>query len=91
MIEMKPVGATNNSFSRIINALTPHLMDAEGNDLFDDVRVERYKDRSDGAITVVMTPSAESCVRDADKVTQFWFFVQRYDVLEGQTVHIPLE
>ena len=38
-----------------------------------------------------MTPSAESCVRDADKVTQFWFFVQRYDVLEGQTVHIPLE
>lgn len=91
MIEMKPVGATNNSFSRIINALTPHLMDAEGNDLFDDVRVEQYKDRSDGAITVVMTPSAESYVRDADKVTQFWFFVQRYDVLEGQTVHIPLE
>ena len=48
------------------------------------------KDRSDGAITVVMTRSAESYAWDVDKAVQFWFFVQRYNALEEQKVDIPL-
>lgn len=88
IVEMEPVGAANGEYARLGNGV--YFLDAEGNELFEDTWVEKYKDRSDGTITVVMTPSPESYARDVDKVAQIWFFVQQYDVLEGQAVSIPL-
>lgn len=88
IVEMQPVGAVNGWYARLGNGV--YFLDAQGNQLFEDVWVEKYKDRSDGTITVVMTPSAESYARDVDKVAQVQFFVQQYEVLEGKTVSIPL-
>lgn len=89
IVEMKPVGATTWGYAWLGNGV--YFLDAEGNGLFEDVKVEKYKDRSDGTITVVCTPSRESFQADVDKVAQIWHFVQRYDLLEGQAVSIPLE
>ena len=70
---------------------TENGVSGQGNPLFEDIFVEKFKNRSDGTITVVMTPSAGSYARDVEKVARIWFFVQRYEVQEGQRVSIPLE
>ena len=53
--------------------------------------MDKIKNRSDGTITVISTPSAESYARDVDKVARIWFFVQQYELLEGQKAVIRLD
>ena len=88
IVEMKPVGAANGAYARLGNGV--YFLDGEGNELFEDIYVDKIKNRSDGTITVISTPDPESYRRDVDKVAQIWFFVQEYEVLEDQAVRIPL-
>lgn len=88
IVEMKPVGAANGAYARLCNGV--YFLDAQGNQLFEDVFVDKIKNRRDGTITVISTPDPESYQRDVDKVAQIWFFVQEYEVLEGQAVRISL-
>lgn len=89
IVEMRPVGAATGEYAMLGNGV--YFLDEQGNPLFEDIFVEKFKNRSDGTITVVMTPSAGSYARDVEKVARIWFFVQRYEVQEGQRVSIPLE
>ena len=52
--------------------------------------MKKIKNRSDGTITVISTPSAESYARDVDKVAQIWFFVQQYELEMEKAVKISL-
>ena len=88
IVEMKPVGAANGAYARLGNGV--YFLDGEGNDLFEDIYVDKIKNRSDGTITVVSTPDPESYRRDVDKVDAIWFFVNEYELLEGQKAEIPL-
>lgn len=89
IVKMQPVGAVNAWYARLLNGV--YFQDAQGEDLFEDVWVEKIKNRSDGTITVISTPSAESYARDVDKVAQICFFVQQYKLLEGQKAVIRLD
>ena len=84
----QPVGAVNGSYARLANGV--YFLDEEGNDLFGNFFVDKIKNRRDGTITVISTPDPESYQRDVDKVAQIWFFVQEYEVLEGQGVSLTL-
>ena len=75
-------------YARILNGVS--FLDADGNDLFRSKSVQKFKNRQDGTITVVMTPDAESFREDIERVAQIWFFVYQYELLENQTVSIPL-
>lgn len=89
IVEMKPVGAVNGAYARLCNGV--YFLDAEGNDLFGSFFVDKIKNRRDGTITVISTPDPEAYQRDVDKVAQIWFFVQEYEVLEGQGVTLSLQ
>ena len=89
IVKMQPVGAVNAWYARLLNGV--YFQNAQGEDLFEDVWVEKIKNRSDGTITVISTPSAASYARDVDKVAQIWFFVQQYELLEGQKAVIRLD
>ena len=89
IVKMQPVGAVNAWYARLLNGV--YFQDAEGEELFEDVWVDKIKNRSDGTITVISTPSAESYDRDVDKVARIWFFVQQYELLEGQKTVIRLD
>lgn len=88
IVEMQPVGAVNAWYARLGNGV--YFRDAQGEELFEDVWVKKIKNRSDGTITVISTPSAESYVRDVDKVAQIWFFVQQYELEMEKAVKISL-
>lgn len=88
VVAMKPVGAATNYYAMIGNGV--YFLDKDGNELFSDIHVKKYKDRSDGTITVVSTPGGDSFRKDADKVAQISFFVHQYELLPGQAVRIPL-
>lgn len=89
VVEMKPVGAVNGTYANLGNGV--YFLDAAGEDLFQSCTVEKFKDRTDGTITVVCTPEAEDYEENVDKVAAIWFFVQRYEVLEEDGVCIPLK
>lgn len=88
IVTMQPVGAATGYYARILNGVS--FLDEDGNDLFRSTSVQKFKNRQDGTITVVMTPDAESFREDIEKVAQIWFFVHQYELLEDQTVLIPL-
>lgn len=88
IVTMKPLGAVTGDYARTGNGV--YFLDADGNRLFERMSVQKFKNRADGTITVVQTPSAGSFQRDVDKVAQIWFFVNQYELLEAQTVKIPL-
>lgn len=89
IVKMQPVGAVNSWYARLLNGV--YFQDDQGEELFEDVWVDKIKNRSDGTITVISTPSAESYARDVDKVARIWFFVQQYELLEGQKAVIRLD
>ena len=88
IVTMQPVGAVTGYYARILNGV--YFLDEDGNDLFRNTSVQKFKNRQDGTISVVMTPDAESFQEDIGKVAQIWFFVHQYEPLEDQTVSIPL-
>ena len=88
IVKMQPVGAVNAWYARLGNGV--YFLDSQGNELFDDIFVRKIKNRSDGTITVISTPTEASYQRDVDRVAQIWFFVQKYELLEGRKVVIQL-
>lgn len=88
IVKMQPVGAVNAWYARLGNGVC--FLDSQGNELFDQIFVRKIKNRSDGTITVISTPTEESYQRDVDKVAQLWFFVQEYELLEGRKTVIRL-
>lgn len=88
IVTMQPVGAVTGYYARLLNGV--YFLDENGNDLFRSTSVQKFKNRQDGTISVVMTPDAESFREDIEKVAQIWFFVHQYELLEDQTVLIPL-
>lgn len=89
IVKMQPVGAVNAWYARMLNGV--YFRDSQGNELFDDISVRKIKNRSDGTITVISTPTEDSYQRDVNKVAQIWFFVQKYELLEGRKAVIRLD
>ncbi|WP_130868761.1 DUF4179 domain-containing protein [Intestinimonas massiliensis (ex Afouda et al. 2020)] len=89
IVKMQPVGAVNAWYARLLNGV--YFRDSQGNELFDDIFVKKIKNRSDGTITVISMPTEASYQRDVDKVAQIWFFVQKYELLEGRKAVIRLD
>ena len=91
VVEMKPVGAVNSIYADLGNGV--YFRDANGEQLFRDcvVKVEKFKDRTDGTITVVTIPKAADYEAYADQVAAIEFIVVGYRVLEGSGVRVPLQ
>ena len=89
IVKMQPVGAVNAWYARLGNGV--YFLDSQGNELFDNIFVRKIKNRSDGTITVISTPTEASYQRDVDKVAQLWFFVPEYELLEGRKAVIRLD
>lgn len=88
IVTMQPVGAVTGHYAGIANGVS--FLDEDGEGLFRNSSVQKFKNRQDGTISAVMTPDAESFREDIEKVAQIWFFVHQYELLEDQTVSIPL-
>ena len=83
--------AVNSIYADLGNGV--YFRDENGEQLFRDcvVKVEKFKDRTDGTITVVTIPKAADYEAYADQVAAIEFIVVGYRVLEGSGVRVPLQ
>lgn len=88
IVTMQPVGPVTDYYARIGNGV--YFQDEEGNDLFSNMSIQKFKNRSDGAITVVMTPDAISFQEDINKVAKIWFHTHPCKLMEDWKVSVPL-